>query len=71
MAQQAVTPQAIASMVFGFIVHSTKVIGLFAVALVAALMALKALGAPITWRTPNFDQSSGIALAALAYVLSK
>ena len=61
------TPQA----VFSLVAEWTKRIGFLALALVAALMALKALGAPIMWRTPNLDQSSGIALAALAYVLSK
>lgn len=61
------TPQA----VLGLIAEWTKRIGLLALLILAALMAFKALGAPIAWRTPALDQSSGIAMAALAYVLSK
>lgn len=51
------------------VVEWTKRIGQIALLLIVAMMALKALGVPILWRTPNLDQSTGIALAALAYVL--
>ncbi len=61
------TPQA----VIGMIADWTKRIGFLALLIVAAIMALKALGVPIAWRTPALDQSSGIAIAALAYVLSR
>lgn len=61
------TPQAVISLIADW----TKRIGLLALAILAALMAVKALGAPIVWRTPALDQSSGIAMAALAYVLSR
>jgi hypothetical protein len=61
------TPQAVVSLIADW----TKRIGLLALLIVVALMALKALGVPVPWRTPNLDQSTGIALAALAYVLSR
>jgi hypothetical protein len=54
------------------LVHAwTKRIGLIALAIIALMMVLKAIGVPIAWRTPALDQSTGIALAALAYVLHR
>lgn len=57
MDRKSITPQTIAAMAFGFIV--------FALALVAAMMALNALGFSIS------STGVAIALAALAYVLHR
>jgi hypothetical protein len=57
--------------VFALVNTWTRRIGLLALVITAMLMALKGLGVPISWRTPPLDQSTGIALAAIAYVLSR
>jgi hypothetical protein len=59
----------------GHIITWTRRLGIIAVTVIAALMAVRVLaglaGVPVLPRLPPLDQSTGVALAALAYVLSR
>ncbi len=56
---------------WGWVWAAVKFAGGVALGVTVALMALKGLGVPIAWRTPPMDQNTGVALAAMAYVLSR
>lgn len=62
----------VALLVWGAFWGAVKFVAGAALIFIVASMALKAAGVPfVTWRTLPIDQGTGVALAAMAYVLGK